>query len=42
MRRLDHWFAQAQKHLERLEASPQALQDLERLGERLRLEIYER
>lgn len=42
LRRLDHWLTQAGAHLQRLEASPKALQELERLGERLRAEIYER
>ena len=42
MRRLEHWLKQSAAHLQRLEASPKALDELERLGERLRVEIYER
>lgn len=42
MRRLDHWLRQARDHLQRLDAGPKALVELDRLGERLRLETYER
>ena len=42
LRRLEHWLKQARTHLLRMEGSPKALTELDRLAVRLRLEIYER
>ena len=42
LRQVDHFVKRAADDLQRMGAAPAALHDLLALGERLRLEIYER